>query len=73
MATICDLCGKNIPTKVCAFGEVASAVDGKSLPLWDLCDTCEKRILIKINQFINEARPGPDSEDYLFNKKYNAD
>lgn len=67
--TICDLCKKKVPTRVCAFGKIASAVTA-SLPIWDLCDGCEKKILIKINSFINEARPDLDDKDYLFNKKY---
>lgn len=52
--TICDLCKKNVPTKVCAFGKIINAC--QCLPTWDLCDECEKRILDKINESIAEAK-----------------
>ena len=71
--TICDLCGNNVPTNVCAFGRVAPALAGTPLPTWDLCEYCEKKILIKISSFIDGINQELDDKDYLINKKYNAD
>lgn len=69
--TICDLCKKNIPTKVYTFGDVIT--EWRNLPHWDFCDECQNRILNKINKFISSVRPELDDKDYLFNNKYNAD
>lgn len=48
---ICDLCKKNVPTKLYAFGKVVST-DYKSLPNWDFCEDCQKKVLNKINEFV---------------------
>lgn len=51
---ICDLCKKKVPTKICAFGKVIT--DYNCLPNWDLCEDCQKKVLNKINEFIEDYK-----------------
>ena len=52
--TICDLCRKNVPTKIYAFGKVIT--EWRNLPNWDLCDECQKKILDTISTLITEGK-----------------
>lgn len=51
---ICDLCKKKVPTKICAFGKVIT--DYKCLPNWDFCEDCQKKVLNKINEFVEDYK-----------------
>lgn len=51
---ICDLCKKNVPTKIYAFGKVST--DYKVLPNWDFCEDCSEKVLNKINEFVEDYK-----------------
>lgn len=49
---ICDNCRKPLKTNYVVFGRWI--VDRDFLPSWDLCEECEKSVLLTIEKFIGE-------------------